>query len=219
MRKITFPPVETANEDGIVAVGGDLEIDTLLTAYKHGIFPWPISTDLPLAWFSPDPRGIIHLEGIHISKSFQKFLKKNKFNVTYNLEFQRVIELCAKTNRKNQASTWITPEIIEGYVQLFSAGYAYSVEVWNGDELVAGLYGVCIGNFISGESMFTIEDNASKYALFCLLEKLKNKGIFWIDTQMVTPVVESFGGRYISRPEFLHKISGINWTRRREEIF
>lgn len=219
MRKITFPPVESANEDGIVAVGGDLEIDTLITAYRNGIFPWPISIDLPLAWFSPDPRGVLHLDEVHLSRSFQKFLKKNNYRVTYNQEFERVIKLCAKTNRKNQASTWITPEIIEGYVKLFNAGYAYSVEVWNHDEIVAGLYGVCMGEFISGESMFTVEDNASKHALYCLIEKLKSNEIFWMDTQMVTAVVESFGGRYISRPEFLQKLSGINWTRMRDEIF
>jgi leucyl/phenylalanyl-tRNA--protein transferase len=219
MRRIVFPPVENATADGLVAVGGDLEVDTLITAYHHGIFPWPVSLDFPLAWFSPDPRGILELDELHLSKSFTKFLKKNPYQVTFNQAFEEVIGLCARTFRKDQPSTWITPDIIHGYEKLFKQELAYSVEVWEDKELVAGLYGVCMGDFVSGESMFTKEDNASKYALYSLILKLKEKGIHWLDTQMVTPVVEGFGGKYISRPEFLEMLSKKDWTRKRSDIF
>lgn len=219
MRKIVFPPVSEATVDGLVAVGGDLEIDTLITAYRSGIFPWPVSVDLPLAWFSPDPRGVIMIDEMHVSKSFAKFLKKNPFQVTFNQAFDDVITQCARMARKNQPTTWITPDIINGYEKLFKQELAYSVDVWNGKELIGGLYGVCMGDFVSGESMFTKEDNASKYALYSLLLRLKDKGITWLDTQMVTPVVEGFGGRYIEREEFLEKISQKNWTRPRSEVF
>ena len=219
MRKIVFPSVESADEDGLLAIGGDLEVDTLITAYQHGIFPWPVSLDLPLAWFSPNPRGILFAEKIHVSKSFSKFLKKNTFKVTFNQAFSEVIKLCAISSRKNQSSTWITSDIINGYEKLFKAELAYSVEVWNDDNLIAGLYGVCMGNFVSGESMFTKEDNASKLALYSLMIRLKEKKVTWLDTQMVTSVVEGFGGMYISRPEFLQMISKKDWTRKRSEIF
>lgn len=219
MRRIVFPPVEDATEDGLVAIGGDLEVDTLITAYQSGIFPWPVSIDLPLAWFSPDPRGILELEELHLSKSFLKFLKKNPYQVSFNQAFDEVINQCARTQRKNQPSTWITPDIISGYEKLFKNELAYSVEVWRDKELVGGLYGVSMGNFISGESMFTKEDNASKYALYALLMRLKDKGIPFLDTQMVTSVVEGFGGKYISREEFLERIKDKDWSLKRDQIF
>jgi leucyl/phenylalanyl-tRNA---protein transferase len=206
MRRVVFPPVETATEDGLVAIGGDMEIDTLLEAYTHGIFPWPISLDFPLAWFSPDPRGVLDFEELHISRSFAKFLKKHPFQVTFNQGFDEVIRECARAYRKNQPGTWITPDIIRGYEKLFKANLAYSVEVWNKDKLVGGVYGVSMGNFFSGESMFSKETNASKFGLLSLIHHLQDKGIKWLDTQMVTPVVEQFGGKFISREEFLARL-------------
>lgn len=219
MRKVLFPPVDSATEDGLVAIGGDLEIDTLVTAYQHGIFPWPVSVDLPLAWFSPNPRGVLDFEELHLSRSFSKFLKRQAYQVTFNQAFDEVIKQCARSYRKNQPSTWITPDIIHGYEKLFKRELAYSVEVWADKELVAGLYGVCMGDFVSGESMFTKEDSASKYALYSLILRLRDRGIAWLDTQMVTSVVESFGGKYISRPDFLQRISKKDWTRARSDIF
>lgn len=219
MRKIVFPPIENATEDGLVAIGGDLEVDTLLSAYQQGIFPWPVSTEYPLAWFSPDPRGILELSELHLSKSFSKFLKKNTYQVTFNLAFDEVINQCARMARKDQPSTWITQDIILGYEKLFKEGLAYSAEVWNGKDLIAGVYGVSMGDFISGESMFTKENNASKFALYSLILKLKESGITWMDTQMVTPVVEAFGGKYVSRPEFLQMLTKRNWSRKRSDIF
>ncbi len=224
IRKIVFPPVETANEDGLVAVGGDLEIDTLLEAYKCGIFPWPLSTypdniDFPHTWFSPDPRGILDFHDLHVSRSFLKFLKKTPFHVTFNNAFEEVIHQCAKTIRKDRPGTWITPEIKRSYTRMFEKGYAYSVDVWLDKQLVAGIYGVSIGDFISGESMFTHEDNASKQGLYTLIHHLEEKGITWVDTQMVTEIVRQFGGKYIPRPDFLNRLREVDWTKERSEMF
>lgn len=218
-RKIVFPPIEEATEDGLVAVGGDLEVDTLVTAYRQGIFPWPVSVELPLAWFSPDPRGVIFMDEIHVPRSFEKFLKKNPFRVSFNTKMREVILECARVPRKDQPGTWITPDIISGYEKLFKEDLAYSVEVWSGDTLVGGLYGVCMGEFFSGESMFMKEDNASKFALWSILRLLKSHGVRFLDTQMVTPVVESFGGKYIDRNEFLEMLEELNWEKPKKEIF
>jgi len=218
-RKVVFPPIEDATEDGLVAIGGDLELDTLIAAYTRGIFPWPISLDFPLAWFSPDPRGILDFDELHISKSFEKFLKKNPYTVKFNTSFKEVIKGCAVAPRKGQASTWITPEIIQGYERLFENEKAYCVEVWLEKKLVAGLYGVVMGDFCSGESMFTKLPNASKLALYSLVKHLEAKGIKWLDTQMVTPVVEQFGGKYIPRNKFLHRLESVNWLIERNQIF
>jgi len=212
MRRIVFPPVESATSDGLVAIGGDLECDTLEVAYRQGIFPWPVSVELPLAWFSPDPRGVLDFSNLHVSKSFEKFLRKNPYQVTFNQDFQNVVKNCATTRRKGQSDTWITPDIIRGYLQFHDKGKAYSVEVWNQEnKLVAGVYGVVLGEFVSGESMFMKEDNTSKLALYSLIQKLKETGIKFLDTQMVTPVVEQFGGQYIPRSVFLSRLENINW--------
>jgi leucyl/phenylalanyl-tRNA--protein transferase len=218
-RQIIFPPIDSATEDGLVAIGGDLEVDTLVEAYRRGIFPWPVSVEFPLAWFSPDPRGVLDFDELHVSKSFKKFLKQNRFEVTFNQAFEQVIKSCARAPRKDQPGTWITPAIIEGYIKLFEAKLAYSVEVWDQNRLVAGIYGVSMGSFCSGESMFTIEDNASKLGLFTLCKRLESKGLKYLDTQMVTTVVEQFGGRYIPRPDFLKRVEEVDWTRERDEIF
>lgn len=218
-RQIVFPPIEDATEDGLVAVGGDLEVDTLVSAYRQGIFPWPISVEFPLAWFSPDPRGVIFLDEIHLPKSFEKFLKKSPFEVTFNQKMKEVILECARIPRKDQPGTWITPDIISGYQKLFKEELAYCVEVWKDETLVGGLYGVCMGEFFSGESMFMKEDNASKVALWSILQLLKSKGVRFLDTQMVTPVVETFGGKYIDRNEFLDMLEELNWDKSKKEIF
>ncbi len=223
-RKIVFPPVESASEDGLVAVGGDLELDTLIEAYQKGIFPWPLSTyplnvDLPHTWFSPDPRGMLEFKRLHVPRSFLKFLKKSPFHVTFNKAFGDVIVSCAKIPRKDQPGTWITPEIISAYIKMFEEGYAYSTEVWNGKHLVGGMYGVIIGDFVSGESMFTLEDNAGKEALYTLVHHLQEKGITWLDTQMVTEVVKQFGGKYFPRTVFLSKLEEVDWTKKRSDVF
>jgi leucyl/phenylalanyl-tRNA--protein transferase len=223
-RKIVFPPVENANEDGLVAVGGDLEIDTLIEAYSKGIFPWPVTSypinaHFPHTWFSPDPRGVLEFCELHVSKSFIKFLKKSPYLVTFNQAFSDVILNCARSPRKDRAGTWITPDITLAYNNLFHAGHAYSVEVWHEKVLVGGLYGVVLGTFVSGESMFTLEDNAGKVALYTLIHHLETKGVSWIDTQMVTEVVKQFGGKYIPRSVFLSMLSKTDRTKGREELF
>jgi leucyl/phenylalanyl-tRNA---protein transferase len=212
MRRIVFPSVETADDDGLVAIGGDLAADTLVEAYRQGIFPWPISVDLPLAWFSPDPRGILFVEDLHLSGSFKKFLRHHPYRITSNTAFDQVIKACAVTPRKGQPGTWITPGIVQGYQNLHRSGLAYSIEVWEEEELVAGLYGVSMGAFFSGESMFTRRTNASKLALYYLLQKLGDADIGWLDTQMVTSVVEQFGGGYIPRTDFLELLGSVDWN-------
>lgn len=223
-RKIVFPSVETANEDGLVAVGGDFELDTILTAYRNGIFPWPISSyplnlNMPNTWFAPDPRGILKFKNLHVSTSFKKFLKKKSFEVRFNTSFEEVIENCALMKRKDQPGTWITPALKEAYIKLFHAGFAYSAETWIEDQLVGGLYGVSIGSFFSGESMFTKEDNAGKTALYGLITLLQDKGIEWLDTQMVTEVVKQFGGKYVPRPVFMKLLGEVDWTKQRSDFF
>ena len=206
MAVLEFPPVERADEHGLLAVGGDLEVSSLIKAYTQGIFPWPISTDLPLAWFSPDPRGILCYSDLKLSSSLKKFIKQTNFKVSFNQNFEKVIKHCSSIPRKNDSETWITPEIVEAYIDLHYAGHAYSIEVKNGNELVGGLYGVNIGNYVSGESMFYKQSNASKLALISLMEHLNKNQIDWLDTQMVTPVVETLGGKEITRSEFLAKL-------------
>jgi leucyl/phenylalanyl-tRNA---protein transferase len=203
MAIISFPPVENATEDGLLAFGGDLELSSLLMAYKQGIFPWPISQEYPLAWFSPDPRGILRYKDLNVSSSLKKILKKNKFEVKFNHDFPSVIIGCKEAHQRNGHSTWITEEIILAYINLFFSNYAYSVETYLEGRLVGGIYGVQIGCLVTGESMFHLESNASKVALVYLMEHLNLFKIDWIDTQTVTPFIKTMGGSTILRKEYL----------------
>lgn len=203
-----FPPIESADEHGLLALGGDLEPESLILAYTNGIFPWPINDEYPLAWFSPHPRGVLYTEELHVATSLKKFLRKNPFQVTFNQQFEAVIKNCALQKRQGQESTWITDELMEAYIQFHKLGFAYSVEVLNQDQkLVGGLYGVNINKYFSGESMFHLEDNASKVALIALVSKLREFEIPYLDTQMVTPVIKSMGGTEIPRELFLKYLS------------
>ena len=203
MAVVEFPPLDCADENGLLAVGGDLEVSSLKLAYSQGIFPWPVEDYYPIPWFSPDPRGIICFRDLNISKSLQKFLKKSPFVFKFNQNFHQVILNCAQANnRKDQGSTWITKKMIEAYINLHYAGIAYSLEVYLDNELVGGLYGVQIGKYVNGESMFYKVSNASKCALIYLLNFLYPLGIEWIDTQMCTPVITDLGGKEIPRSEF-----------------
>lgn len=203
MAIVAFPPVEEADEHGLLALGGDLELESLLLAYTQGIFPWPISDEYPLAWFSPDPRGILAFDKLHLSKSLKKFLKKNPYEIRFNTNFEAVIMNCARVKRNDQSSTWITQEIIDAYIEMFKQGFAYSCETYLDNKLVGGVYGVCINRFYSGESMFHLEENASKVALVSLMYMLNQRDIKWLDTQMVTPVVQSLGGIEIPRETYI----------------
>ena len=206
MGKVYFPPVEEA-VNGLLALGGNLETATLITAYKQGIFPWPFSEESPVAWFSPEFRGVLEWKNLHVSRSLKKFLKRNSFEIRYNRNFGEIIEQCAKIPRKNQTETWITREMLEAYLQLFEKELAWCVGCYEGNDLQGGMYGVCIDGIISAESMFHQKSNAGKLCLISVMEKLQGVGIDWLDTQMITPVVKSFGGREIPRQEFLQRLA------------
>lgn len=206
MAILEFPPIESADENGLVGIGGDLEPESLLLAYSNGIFPWPISKEYPLAWFSPNPRGILAYEDLHLSKSLKRFLNNHQYIVKFNTNFEAVIMNCAKVKRAHEKSTWITDDIINAYIDFHRLGYAYSVEIYNKDKLVGGLYGVKLNNYVCGESMFHLEDNTSKLAVVSLMNTLHQSKINWLDTQMITPVVEQLGGKYIDRSEFSAKL-------------
>lgn len=203
MTVLNFPPVAEADENGLLAIGGDLDIDTLLLAYKSGIFPWPINDEF-LTWFAPPKRAVLFFEDFHISKSLSKEINKNKFEIKINTNFEKVIYECAKTKfRKKQDGTWITEEMIAAYINLHNAGYAYSVEAYYMNELVGGHYGVSIGGMCAGESMFYKMSNASKVSLVYIVEYLKSKGLNWLDCQVMTPHLKSFGAREIKRDKFM----------------
>lgn len=200
---VKFPPVHEASPEGLLAIGGDLSSSTLEHAYLSGIFPWPISKDSPLTWFSPDPRGILKVEDFHVSRSLKRFLNNHPYELRYNFDFESVIMKCAEVSRSHESGTWITQEIIDGYTGLFNEGHAYCVGVYEEDQLVGGLYGVCFGAVISGESMFHLRDNASKLCLYAIMSILHQNKIPFLDTQMVTGIVENFGGIEIPRNQFL----------------
>lgn len=217
---VVFPPIETATEEGLVAVGGSLDFETLFTAYSQGIFPWPVSKDSPMTWFCPDPRGILPPHGIHNSKSYIKFLKRCPFTIKFNSDFKSVILGCANTLRPTEVGTWIDQDIIDGFYNFFELGHAYCVEVYHDQKLVGGLYGVCIGHYITGESMFHLETGASKVALSALCTLLNSHKIPLLDTQMVTPIIESFGGIKIPRNKFLSDVEVLTKIPvTRDEIF
>jgi leucyl/phenylalanyl-tRNA--protein transferase len=203
-----FPDPRAAGEDGLLCYGGDLEIETLLDAYAHGIFPWP-QEGLPLLWFSPEERGVLDFSDMHWPRRFLRELRGGDFEVTFNHAFKEVIEACAAVPRKPTSAgpgTWILPEMKRAYVRFHEAGYAHSVECWSGGQLVGGLYGVYVGGVFSGESMFHTVSNASKRCLHALTERLTECGLEWMDIQMVTPVIETLGGKYISRDEYLRRL-------------
>lgn len=204
-RRRTFPDPRSASEDGIVDFSDDVRVERLLEAYSYGIFPWP-HEDLPTLWFCPAERGVLDFDELHVPRSLAKFMGKTDFVCTFDRDFDRVIEACARVPRAGQDGTWITPLLLRAYKEFHRAGYAHSVEVWREDELVGGLYGVWVGGVFGGESMFHYADNASKFALLKLVEILSAQGVRWMDTQMVTPVLEQMGGKYIPRAEFLARV-------------
>lgn len=199
-----FPPVQLSDAEGLLAVGRDLSPERLIDAYYKGIFPW-YSEDQPVLWWSPDPRMVLFPENLNISKSMRPFLNQNKFQVTFNKAFERVIENCGNIDRKGQDATWITPEIKKNYLQLHKEGLAYSAEVWYNDDLVGGLYGIYLRDkkVFCGESMFSKKSNASKYGFIKLVENLKKEGLKLVDCQVYTSHLESLGAEEIPREEFL----------------
>jgi leucyl/phenylalanyl-tRNA--protein transferase len=201
----TFPNPDAALTEGIVDLSDDLRVERLLEAYSFGIFPWP-HEELPTLWYSPEERGILEFADLHVPRSLRKFIEKSSWKVSFNRDFRAVIEACAVAPRPGQNGTWITGKLLQAYVDFHRAGYAQSVEVWDGRRLVGGMYGVYVGGLFSGESMFFHEDNASKVALLHLIEFLGRQGLTWMDIQMVTPALQAFGGKYIPRREFLRRL-------------
>ncbi len=200
---IEFPHPSQANEDGIVAWGGDLTPNRIIRAYQEGIFPWYSKQD-PILWWSPDPRFIMELDEFRLTSSLKKSLKK--FTYKIDTVFSKVIRACASVPREGQNGTWILPEVIEAYENLHALGIAHSVESYFEGKLVGGLYGLAIGGVFCGESMFSFKSDASKAAYYVLVRHLKHWGYYFIDAQVPTPHLASLGAKEIDRDEFLKRL-------------
>ena len=196
-----FPDVELANEDGFLAFGGNLSIETLLKAYAKGIFPW-YNEGEPICWYSPNPRFVLFPGKIRISKSMKKIINRNTFDFSTDQVFIDVIKGCRKATRKYGEGTWISDEIEKAYSTLFENGFAHSAEAWHNNELVGGLYGILLGKVFFGESMFSHHSNASKFAFIKYVQLLQQNGIEIIDCQVYTPHLESLGAEFIPRKNF-----------------
>jgi len=199
--ELIFPPLELADEEGLLAIGGDLSTERLLLAYKNGIFPW-YNEDEPICWWAPDPRFVLFPAELIISKSMKTILNNGSFRFTINKAFDKVITNCRSVTRKEQEGTWIQQEVIDAYTTLHKKGFAISAEAWQDGELAGGLYGVLLGNIFFGESMFSKKSNASKFAFINFVKQLQKQGIKLIDCQVYTPHLESLGARMIDRKLF-----------------
>ncbi len=211
-----FPDPRRSTPEGIVAIGDDLRPQTLMAAYRQGIFPWPIE-GYPLPWFCPPERAILEFNALHIPRSLAKFRRNSTWRFSINSDFSAVIKACATVARNGESGTWITQEMIRAYTRLHATGFAHSVEVWDGERLVGGLYGVDADGSFGGESMFHHTPNASKLALLHLVEHLRSRGATWIDIQTLTPHTAALGARNITRDEFLALL--LTTRRRRLRLF
>ena len=202
-QRLQFPSPRLADDEGLVAVGGDLSVARLLLAYRSGLFPW---TADPATWWSPDPRGVFELDRFHVSRSLSKVIRKGEFEITFDRAFRQVMEACAAPAR-GRRTTWISPEFIDAYTAMHGQGHAHSVECWQAGRLVGGVYGVAIGGLFAGESMFHRASNASKVSLFHLVEHLRSQSFALFDIQMVTPATEQLGAIEIPREEYLQRLA------------
>lgn len=202
MPSFNFPNPSLADPDGLLAVGGDLEPETLLCAYKNGIFPW-FDSDTPILWWCPDPRAILEFDNLYVSKRLARTLRGDKFQVTFNQDFDAVVKGCAY---RPEEGTWITPEVAKAYGKFHQLGHAHSVEVWQNGSLVGGLYGVAIGGLFAGESMFSTVSDASKIALVALVDRLKHKGFQLFDLQIINDHTSMMGATEIPRDSYLARI-------------
>jgi leucyl/phenylalanyl-tRNA--protein transferase len=199
--EVIFPPIDLTSGNGILAVGGDLLPQRLIAAYSEGIFPW-YSEGEPIIWWSPDPRFILFLNELRVSRSMMKVLRRGTFRITYDQKFREVVLSCQGLRRK-QKGTWITDDMLEAYCKLHELGIAHSAEAWHEGQLVGGIYGVSLGRCFFGESMFSIMSNASKAALINLVHKLEELKFAFLDCQVYTAHMESLGARFISRGKFM----------------
>ena len=200
-----FPDPSFAEKNGLLAVGGDLSAERLLEAYRNGIFPW-YNPGEEILWWSLDPRFVLFPNELKVSKSMRPYFNQKKFHVTYDTQFREVMTLCRDQYRKQQFGSWISHEMIEAYVKLHEMGYAHSVEVWKNDRLVGGLYGLSMGKMFFGESMFSLEPNASKFGFITMVRQLESIGFKLIDCQQETPHLASLGARGIPRIKFLEQL-------------
>jgi len=206
-RDFRFPPVERASPEGLLAIGGDLQPERLLEAYRHGIFPW-YNEGQPILWWSPDPRAVIFPRKLHVSRSLERTIRRGRFTVTLDRSFRDVMAGCAGPRpRAPEAGTWITPAVVEAYTALHELGYAHSVETWQEGRLVGGLYGVAIGGAFFGESMFSRAADASKVALVCLVRQLRAWDFTIFDCQQSSPHVMRLGAEEIPRREFTQHLT------------
>ncbi|NML63983.1 leucyl/phenylalanyl-tRNA--protein transferase [Hymenobacter sp. RP-2-7] len=205
---LAFPPPTAARDDldGLLLLGGEPTVENLLAAYSRGIFPWPIE-GLPLPWFCPPRRGILRFSGLHVGRSLARARRQSPWRISFDEDFRAVMRACQAQPRPGQDGTWITPQLLRGYTALHAAGYAHSVEVWDGPELVGGLYGVAVLGVFAGESMFHHHPNASKLAVLALAEHLRARGASWFDIQQLTPHMAALGAEEVSRAEFLHLLA------------
>ena len=202
--RLRFPDPNLADADGLVAVGGDLSVGRLLLAYRRGIFPWTVH---PITWWSPDPRAIFELDGFHESRSLRRTLRQQKFEITRDQAFRQVMDGCAAP-APGRRTTWITCEFLGAYARLHRQGHAHSLECWQNGKLVGGIYGVALGSFFAGESMFHKVSDASKVALFHLVAHLRARGFALFDIQMLTPITARLGGININRRDYLDRLAG-----------
>lgn len=204
-RALDFPPASTADRNGLVAVGGDLSIARLLLAYRNGIFPWPIFDEDLVTWFSPNPRAILELDALHVSRSLKKRVRRGDLTVVINRDFAGVIQGCAQ-GAEDRPSTWITDDMMAAYIALHREGHAHSVETRCEGKLVGGLYGVAIGGLFAGESMFSLVSEASKVALVHLVDRLKERDYRLLDIQTASPHMLSLGAKEIPRSLYLDRL-------------
>ncbi|GAB6908068.1 leucyl/phenylalanyl-tRNA-protein transferase [Desulfosarcina cetonica] len=203
--RLSFPPPHLAIKEGLLAVGGDLSVERLLLAYRNGIFPWYAEGE-PILWWCPDPRLVLFPDELRISRSLKKIIKQKRFHITFDRDFESVIRGCAETKRSYGEGTWITDEMRDAYCALHRQGYAHSVEAWQENQLVGGLYGVSLGRVFFGESMFSRASNASKVAFVTLVQTLKAHHFSLIDCQVKTAHLMRFGAREIPRKVFLETL-------------
>jgi leucyl/phenylalanyl-tRNA--protein transferase len=200
--ELIFPHPILREPDGLMAVGGDLTPGRLLLAYRWGIFPW-YHEDQPILWWWLAPRLMVRPQDVHISHSVRNFLNQKRYKVTFDKDFKSVMQRCGNVQRPGQEGTWIMPEMIEAYLTLHKMGYAHSVEVWEDENLMGGLYGIALGKIFFGESMFAEKPNASKVGFVHLAQHLEEKGFLWIDCQQDTPHMRTLGGHLVEEQDFL----------------
>ncbi len=206
---LKFPPPDLADPDGLLAIGGDLSVPRLLSAYRQGIFPWYSQQD-PILWWCPDPRLVLYPGELHVSRRLKRTIRQERFTVTFNEAFDQVIRQCASIRRDRGEDTWITEDMIQAYTVMFEQGWCRSAEAWLEGRLVGGLYGVKIGRVFFGESMFSAARDASKVAFVSMVERLKARGTMLIDCQVPTGHLAAFGARLIPRMRFLGEVE--KWT-------